>query len=117
MDRFSVTQAIQPKTNDGQPPACLQSGAGWGHAALLDRVIPNPGPVTACRSPRSGSVQALPLWSGVSVLGSKQIDKQPARRSRPDRPLRASPGMWASNTASWCSCSHSADSGGVRLPA
>jgi hypothetical protein len=33
MDRFSITQAIQPKTNDGQSPACLQSGARWGHAA------------------------------------------------------------------------------------
>jgi len=28
MDRLSVTQAIQPNTNDGQLPACLQ----WGHA-------------------------------------------------------------------------------------
>jgi hypothetical protein len=27
MDRFSLTQAIQPNTNDGQSPACLQSGA------------------------------------------------------------------------------------------
>jgi hypothetical protein len=26
MDRFSITQAIQPKTNDGQSPTCLQSG-------------------------------------------------------------------------------------------
>jgi hypothetical protein len=47
MDRFSVTQAIQPNTNDGQSPACLQWGARWGHAARLDRFIPNPGPMTA----------------------------------------------------------------------
>ena len=40
MDRFSVTQAIQPKTNDGQSPACLQSEDAWGHAALLDRFVP-----------------------------------------------------------------------------
>ena len=40
MDRFSVTQAIQPKTNDGQSPAFLQSGDAWGHAALLDRFVP-----------------------------------------------------------------------------
>jgi hypothetical protein len=45
MDRFSITQAIQPKTNDGQSPACLQSGARWGHAALLDRFVPKAGPV------------------------------------------------------------------------
>ena len=30
MDRFSVTQAIQPNTNDGQSPTYLQSGALWG---------------------------------------------------------------------------------------
>jgi hypothetical protein len=41
MDRFSVTQAIQPKTNDGQSPACFNRGARWGHAALLDRFVPN----------------------------------------------------------------------------
>jgi hypothetical protein len=40
MDRFSITQAIQPKTNDGQSPACLQSEARWAHAAL-DRFVPN----------------------------------------------------------------------------
>ena len=42
MDRFSVTQAIQPNTNDGQLPACLHSGA-WGHAALLDLFVPKHG--------------------------------------------------------------------------
>ena len=40
MDRFSVTQAIQPNTNDGQLPACLQWRARWGHAALIDRFVP-----------------------------------------------------------------------------
>ena len=36
MDRFSGTQAIQPNTNDGQSPACLQSRGTLGHAALLE---------------------------------------------------------------------------------
>jgi hypothetical protein len=47
MDRFSVTQAIQPNTNDGPSPACLQSRARRGHAALLDRFILNSGRMTA----------------------------------------------------------------------
>ena len=51
MDRFCVTQAIQPKTNDAQSPACRQS-------LNLDRSIALP---SAAISPRrSGPV--YPVW-------------------------------------------------------
>jgi hypothetical protein len=37
MDRFSVTQAIQPKTNDGQSSACFNWGHARGHARRTQR--------------------------------------------------------------------------------
>ena len=40
MDRFSVTQAIQPNTNDGQVTRMPAIGGTLGHAALLDRFVP-----------------------------------------------------------------------------
>ena len=40
MDRFSVTQAIQPKTNDAQVTRMPSIGGRLGHAALLDRFVP-----------------------------------------------------------------------------
>ena len=43
MDRFSVTQAIQPNTNDGQVTRIPAIGASWGHAALRDRFVPKHG--------------------------------------------------------------------------
>ena len=52
MDRFSVTQAIQPKTNDGQPPACLQSG----------RLVTQDG--IECMHDGAGAGSAVPARSG-----------------------------------------------------
>ena len=85
MDRFSITPAIQPKTNDGQSPASLQAGARWGHAALLDRFVPELRgfrPLTLFRRRRTrmdhhallrrGTVAVLPLRT--AQLGSPSTD-------------------------------------------
>ena len=48
MDRFSITQAIQPKTNDGQSPTCLQPGA---------RGDTRPSSTASSRTPRVSSTR------------------------------------------------------------
>ena len=50
MDRFSVTQAIQPKTNDGSSRACLQLGVPGSQGQLGS---------SSARSPHSGLVLTM----------------------------------------------------------
>ena len=58
MDRFSVTQAIQPKTNDGQSPACLKV------AVTKPRPAPNVvGPAEGWIDPRS-----IERWTRLQLL-------------------------------------------------
>jgi hypothetical protein len=65
MDRFSVTQAIQPKTNDGQPPHAFNRGT------LGARGPPRP------RHPEPGtgdglSISALGICPGAPVVVGRQ---------------------------------------------
>ena len=76
MDRFSVTQAIQPKTNDASHPhAC--NGGTLGARGPPRPLLPEPATDDGLVDLRAGSVQAHPVVVGRQSAGWQALTSSP----------------------------------------